>query len=154
LARAGLAGLLATLIMDVGARTTVAPMLGVQAGGPKTLGRWVGHLATGRFVHDDIATAAPVRHEAVIGVVAHYAIGLTLGEAYGLLLRVRCRRRASCGLALAYGSGTTVFSWFVLFPATGQGAFGRRSARLGTLSLLNHIVYGLGLCAATASRPR
>jgi Protein of unknown function (DUF2938) len=121
LARAGLAGLLATLMMDVGARTTVAPMLGVAAGGPKDLGRWVGHMPTGRFVHDDIATAAPVRHEAAIGIVAHYTIGITLGEVYGLLLRARCRRRGSCGLALAYGSATTVFSWFVLFPATGQG---------------------------------
>jgi hypothetical protein len=154
LARAGLAGLLATLAMDVGARMIIAPVLGFSAPGPKYFGRWVGHMRTGRFVHDDIATAAPIEHEAAIGIVAHYAIGVTLGEGYGLLLRVRGRRGDSLRLALVYGTATTAFPWFLLFPATGQGALGRRAgARLSVLSLLNHVVYGLGLGSATRSRP-
>jgi hypothetical protein len=40
------------------------------------LGRWVGHLARGRFFHERIATSAPVRGERALGWLAHYGIGV------------------------------------------------------------------------------
>jgi hypothetical protein len=83
---AAVAGALATYGMDVAGRTLVAPALGVK--GPSNLGRWIGHMAQGRFTHEDITKAAPVAHEATIAVTAHHAIGLTLGAGYALLLRV------------------------------------------------------------------
>jgi len=91
LSRAALAGLPATLAMD--------------------LGRWVAHMRRGRFRHTEIATAPAVRGEAAIGIATHYAIGLTLGAGYWLLLRAASTPRSSIPLALAYGTATTVFSW-------------------------------------------
>jgi hypothetical protein len=41
----------------------------------RLLGRWIGYLPRGRFVHDDIARAEPIKGEAVGGWFAHYGIG-------------------------------------------------------------------------------
>src|SRR5918996_1955928 len=40
------------------------------------LGRWIGHFPSGRFIHESIASAVPIRHERIIGWSAHYAIGI------------------------------------------------------------------------------
>ena len=68
-------------------------------------------MRRGRFRHTEIATAPAVRGEAAIGIATHYAIGLTLGAGYWLLLRGAGTRRSSIPLAVAYGTATTVFSW-------------------------------------------
>jgi hypothetical protein len=44
------------------------------------VGRWVGHFASGQFMHKSIAKAVPVRHERFI----HYSTGI----AYAALLIV------------------------------------------------------------------
>ena len=40
------------------------------------VGRWIGWLPRGRFVHAPIAAPAPVRGERLIGWLAHYGIGI------------------------------------------------------------------------------
>jgi hypothetical protein len=114
---------------------------------PSTLGRWIGYMLQGRFTHEDITKAAPVAHEAAIGMTAHYAIGLVLGTGYALLLRVPQERRSSVPRAAAYGIATTVFPWFWMFPARGQGVMGLRDGdmRVPGFALCTHIAYGLGL---------
>jgi hypothetical protein len=146
---AAVAGVLATYGMDVGARTIVAPALGMK--GPSNLGRWIGHMLQGRFTHEDITKAAPVAHEAAIAVVAHYTIGLTLGAGYALLLRVPQPRQSTLPRAAAYGIATTVFPWFWMFPARGQGVMGLRDGdlRVPAFALCTHVVYGLGLGVAS-----
>ncbi len=42
------------------------------------IGRWIGHFPDGRFVHDKIAIAAPVRGERALGWLAHYAVGVRI----------------------------------------------------------------------------
>ena len=37
------------------------------------VGRWLGHLARGQFLHDAIARSAPIGGERPIGWIAHYA---------------------------------------------------------------------------------
>src|SRR5215207_3823241 len=125
--------------MDVTGRTIVAPALRMKP--PGNLGRWIGHMLQGRFTHEDITKAVPVAHEASIGVVAHYAIGLLLGAGYGLLLRVPQPRQSSLPRAAAYGIATTVFPWFWMFPARGQGIMGLREGdlRVPAFALCSHI---------------
>jgi len=139
------AGVLATYGMDVTGRTIVAPALRMMP--PGNLGRWIGHMFKGRFIHEDITKAAPIAHEAAIAVTAHYAIGLTLGAGYALLLRVPQPRRSSFTRAAAYGAATTVFPWFWMFPARGQGVMGLRDRdlRVPAFALCVHVAYGLGL---------
>lgn len=145
---AAMAGVLATYAMDVAGRRIVTPALGKGPSGG--LGRWIGHMLQGRFTHEDITKAAPVAHEAAIGMAAHYAIGLILGAGYGLLLRLPRPRPSSLPRAAAYGVATTVFPWFWMFPARGQGVMGLRDGdlRVPAFALCTHVAYGVGLGVA------
>ena len=145
MAAGAVAGVVATYGMDVAARKVVTPALGKGPSGG--LGRWIGHMLKGRFTHEDITTAEPIPHEAGIGIAAHYAIGLVLGAGYTLLLRVPQRRRSSLPAATVYGIATTVFPWFWMFAARGQGLMGLRGGdlRVPAFALCTHIAYGLGL---------
>ena len=40
------------------------------------IGRWVAHMAGGRFSHASIAKAEPVSSELAIGWVTHYTVGI------------------------------------------------------------------------------
>jgi hypothetical protein len=141
---AAVAGVLATYGMDVGGRM-IAPALRITP--PSNLGRWIGHMFKGRFTHEDITKAEPIAHEARIALAAHYAIGLALGAGYALLLRVPQPRQSTLPRAAAYGAATTVFPWFWMFPARGQGVMGLRDGdpRVPAFALGTHLVYGLGL---------
>jgi hypothetical protein len=145
-------GVLGTYAMDVAGSRIVAPALGKGPSGG--LGRWIGHMLKGRFTHEDITKAAPIGHEASIGVVAHYAIGLVLGAGYGLLLRYPQQRQSTLPRATAYGVATTVLPWFWMFPARGQGVMGLRDGdvRVPAFALCTHVAYGLGLGAALRFR--
>ena len=142
------AGVPATYAMDLAGRKIVAPALGKGPSG--NLGRWIGHMLKGRFTHEDITRSAPVAHEAAIGTAAHYAIGFVLGAGYALLLRVPHARQNSLSRAVAYGIATTVFPWFWMFPARGQGIMGLRDrdVRVPAFALVTHVAYGLGLGVA------
>lgn len=141
---AALAGAVATYGMDV-AGGRIATALGMKP--PSGLGRWVGHMFRGRFTHDDITASAPVAHEATIGMIAHYTIGLALGVAYALLLRIPRAHANSVRRATAYGVATTALPWFWMFPARGQGLMGlrNRDPRVPAFALATHIAYGVSL---------
>lgn len=148
LGSAALAGVLATYGMDVAGRRIVAPALGKGPSGG--LGRWIGYMLRGQFSHEDITKAEPIPHEAGIGMAAHYAIALVLGAGYALLLRVPQPRQSSLTRATAYGIATTVFPWFWMSPARGQGVMGLRDGdrRVPAFALCTHVAYGLGLGVA------
>jgi hypothetical protein len=144
--RSALLGVGATATMDVGAelvrRTTGVPPLDYRL-----LARWIGHMRTGRFTHDNIADAEPIRGEAKLGLVVHYSIGVSFA---GLLLawRPRWTERPSLGPAMAIGLGTIIAPWFVMQPAFGLGVASAKTpdptaARLR--SLRTHATYGVGL---------
>lgn len=145
---AAVAGVLGTYAMDVASRWIVAPVLGKGPSGG--LGRWIGHMLQGRFTHEDITKAEAIPHEAGIGTAARYAIGLILGAGYALILRVPQPRRSSVPRATAYGVATTVFPWFWMFPARGQGVMGLREGdpRVPAFALCTHVAYGLSLGVA------
>jgi DUF2938 family protein len=114
----------------------------------RLLGRWIGHFPKGRFVHERIASAAPVAGERVIGWFAHYSIGVTFAL---LLLAIWGRAWAlspTIGPALAVGIGTVVAPWFVMQPAMGAGFAGSRTPNPTATRLRNlgtHSVYAIGL---------
>jgi hypothetical protein len=148
-ARTVLIGAGATVVMDLWAlllRRLAIPSLDLAL-----LGRWIGHLPTGRMRHASIARAAPLRHEAIIGWAAHYTIGIGFA---GILLStfgLGWARSPTLLPALAIGIVTVVAPLFVLQPALGAGIASRRTARpvFNSLkSVVTHTVYGLGLYLA------
>ena len=83
-------GILATVTMDVAAM--MAPRLGIAGRGPRRtgpdlIGRWIGYLLQGKFRHTDILQTPPLRGELLLGLAAHYSIGIVLTLVYlGLLV--------------------------------------------------------------------
>jgi hypothetical protein len=143
-------GILATVTMDLVAM--IALRLGVAGRGPRRtgpdlIGRWIGYLLRGKFGHTDILQAPPLRGELVLGLAAHYLIGIALTLVYlGVLVVVHARPTALS--AILYGTATTVLPWFLMFPSQGMGWLGRDApgdAHLARVSLFNHIIFGLGI---------
>ncbi len=143
-------GILATVTMDVVAM--MALRLGIAGRGPRRtgpdlIGCWIGYLLQGKFRHTDILQTPPLRGELLLGLVAHYSIGIVLILVYlGLLVVAQAKPTALN--AILYGTATTVFPWFLMFPSQGMGWLGRDApgdAHLVRISLCNHIVFGLGI---------
>ncbi|WP_269630783.1 DUF2938 family protein [Pelomonas sp. BJYL3] len=136
----------ATALMDLW-------LMGLRRAGVATLdfallGRWAGHLPQGRWRHEAIAKARPVRGERVLGWLAHYAVGLLFA---GLLLAwqgpawLDAPRLAP---ALLLGLATVAAPLLLMQPAMGAGLAGRHKGPVGPnvlRSAANHLVFGLGL---------
>ena len=148
-------GILATVTMDVVA--VIALRLGIAGRGPRRtgpdlIGRWIGYLLRGRFRHTDILQTPPLPGELVLGLAAHYLIGIMLTLMYlGLLVVAHARPTALS--AILYGTATTVLPWFLMFPSQGMGWLGWDApddAHLARASLFNHIIFGLGIAVWVA----
>ena len=143
-------GILATVTMDVVAmialRFDIAGR-GPRRTGPDLIGRWIGYLLRGKFRHTDILQTPPLRGELVLGLAAHYLIGIVLTLLYlGLLVVAHATPTALS--AILYGTATTVLPWFLMFPSQGMGWLARGApgdAHLARVSLFNHIIFGLGI---------
>lgn len=139
-------GLGATAIMDIWLLTL--QQLGQPFAGFSLIGRWVGHMARGRFIHASIARAERIRFESALGWLTHYAVGV----AYAALLVVASGphwlHQPTLMPALAFGLLTVIAPFCVMQPAMGAGFAASRTpapnaSRLR--SLANHFVFGAGL---------
>ncbi|MGE3332340.1 MAG: DUF2938 domain-containing protein [Rhodospirillaceae bacterium] len=115
------------------------------------VGRWIGTMPQGRFVHSGIAQSPPIAGERIIGWAAHYFIGIVFA---GLLLSVNgiaWAHNPTLLPALGIGLLTLVAPFFVMQPGMGAGIAASRTpnptqARLR--SVLTHFVFGAGLYSA------
>lgn len=150
LLRGAVMGVAGSALMDAWS-AVLRRRFGVPTLDYRLLGRWIGHFPRGRFRHPRIAEAQPVRGEAAIGWLAHYAIGVTFAL---VLLAVWGRAwldSPAIWPALAVGLGTIVAPWLVMQPAMGLGIAAARSPHLAATRLRNlgtHAVYGTGLYLA------
>jgi hypothetical protein len=149
IARSILIGAGATMTMDVWA--AALKRLGIPSLDFALLGRWIAHIRGGRWFHESIARAAPVRGERLVGWSAHYAIGMSFAalllSAYGL----EWGRAPTLAPAILVGVVTVVAPWFVLQPALGAGiASSKTKAPVfnSLKSLITHTVFGVGLFIA------
>jgi hypothetical protein len=114
----------------------------------RLLGRWIGHFPRGKFLHDRIASAEPIRGEQALGWLAHYAIGVAFAFVLLALWGVAWLRSPTMVPALLIGLGTIVAPWFVMQPAMGAGIAGSRTPDPTATRVRNlgtHLVYGVGL---------
>lgn len=115
------------------------------------VGRWFGHMPRGRFRHERIADAAPVRGERVVGWAVHYLIGIAFAALLVWLAGPAWLREPSPAPALIVGVGTVLAPYLLMQPGMGLGLAARRTPRPAFArlqSLLTHAVFGLGLYAA------
>ena len=115
------------------------------------VGRWFAHLVRGRFRHDSIAAASPVPHEALIGWMAHYVLGVAFAGLLVASYGVGWLQRPTLGPALAVGIATVAAPMLILQPGMGAGIAARRTPRPNAArlqSLVNHAAFGAGLYVA------
>ena len=126
-------------------------LFGVPAPDWGLVGRWLGHMARGRFRHERIATAEPVRGERVIGWTAHYLIGIAFAAALLAICGLAWTRQPTLAPALALGIATVAAPFLLMQPGMGAGIAASRTPRPNSArlqSLVTHAVFGLGLYAA------
>ena len=141
-----LVGLGATALMDLW--LVVLRHLGLQGMNMALLGRWVGHLGRGKVAHVAIARAEPVRHEAPLGWLAHYATGVAFAAVLVAVTGPGWIDTPTLTPALALGVATVVAPWGVMQPAMGLGLAASKTPtpwRSALRSLANHAVFGFGL---------
>jgi hypothetical protein len=144
-------GIGATVVMD--AWLLLLRRMGVPTLDFAFIGRWAAHLARGRFAHDAIAKAAPVKGELALGWLTHYAAGIVFAGAMVGVGGAGWLRTPTVLPALVVGMATVVVPLFVMQPAMGAGIASSRTptpARNCARSLANHTVFGLGLYLAAA----
>lgn len=139
-----LVGIVATLVLDVVAAG------GIAAGVFRmpAFGRWFLYFLRGRFHHDDIETAAPIRGEGGLTLPLHYLAGMGLVAVYLLLLDAMSLGAGSLPLATLYGLATSLIPLFVMLPSMGYGWLGLRG--VGNTFWLRqilamHLGYGVGI---------
>lgn len=144
-----LIGVAATALIDLWAWVR-RRVLGVALPDYGMVGRWLGHMPRGRFVHAAIRAAAPVRGEQVIGWAAHYLIGVAFAALLAALWGPAWFAHPRLGPALIVGVATVAAPYLLMQPGMGAGLAARRSpnpssARLH--SFITHALFGVGLYA-------
>lgn len=143
-------GVGATLVADIWAYLR-RRLFGVPSLDYALVGRWLGHMRRGRFRHEAIARAEPVRGERLMGWACHYLIGVIFA---GLLVAM-----AGAGWlcaptllpALAFGVVSVAAPLLLMQPAFGMGIAASRLPNPGksrVRSLVTHLVFGAGLFVA------
>ena len=140
-------GVAATVTMDL--LGSLARRLGLVAGAKgQWVGRWYLGVARGQFAHSNIADSPEQAGEKRAALVGHYLIGIVLAVLYVLGAGWLGLSPGDVVVALGYGLATCVFPWFLVYPALGFGAFGRKGPpelKLCISSVMNHLFYGFGL---------
>ncbi len=143
-------GIGATVVMDLWSMLR-KHLLGVPLPNYGMVGRWVGHMPHGRFVHESIARAEAVPGERIIGWITHYLTGIGFAALLIGLFGMEWAERPSLLPALAVGISTVLAPFLLMQPGMGAGIAASRTpnpkaARIQ--SLITHAVFGLGLYLA------
>lgn len=115
------------------------------------LGRWIGHFPRGRFFHERIAAAEPVRGERPLGWIAHYSIGVVFAFMLLAVWGLDWAHSPTILPPLAVGLGTVLAPWLIMEPAFGAGVAGSKTAHPTAGRLRNlgtHLAFGVGLYLA------
>lgn len=140
-------GVIATAVMDVWAiflkRAFSIPSLNYAF-----VGRWLGHIPAGRLSHPNIAAAAPVAGETLMGWAAHYAIGVAFAGGLLAIVGTAWVDAPTLWPALLTGWATLLAPFFILQPGLGFGIAASKTPRPNVArwrSFVTHTVFGFGL---------
>ena len=140
----------ATAVMDIWA-VARKRLFGIAPLDYALVGRWLGHLARGRFRHQQIAAAQPVPGERLIGWTAHYLIGIAFAATLLAIWGLDWARHPTIGPALIVGIGSVAAPFLLMQPGMGLGVAASRTPRPAVArmqSLVTHAMFGIGLYAA------
>lgn len=147
---AAVLGVGATAFMDLWALFR-ARVLGIPSLNYALVGRWVGHMARGRFAHTSIAAAPPVRFELALGWLVHYLTGIVFATAFLAIVGLGWLAAPTPLPPLVFGVVTVALPFFVMQPAFGFGIAAAKTPKPGVArmrSLVGHASFGLGVYLA------
>lgn len=140
-------GIGATVVMDLWA-FALKLVFGVPSLNYRFVGRWLGYISKGIFMHKNIATVTPFPGEAIIGWCFHYFTGCAFALTLLLIAGKEWLLSPVLTPAILVGIGTVFFPFFIMQPCLGLGVAASRtpSPTIGRIrSLVNHTVFGFGL---------
>jgi hypothetical protein len=145
-----LIGVGATAIMDAWSLLR-RWLIGIPLPDYGLVGRWIGHMARGRFRHDSIARARAIRGERLLGWTIHYATGVAFAAILLGIAGPEWLRHPALLPALAVGLATVAAPFLLMQPGMGAGIAASRTPRPAVArlqSVITHSVFGLGLYGA------
>ena len=150
-----LLSILSILVMGLGATLTfdlwvlfLRHAFNIPASNICLVGRWLRYMPEGIFKHSNLASAPPKSAECVIGWAAHYLIGILFAAAFVAIAGSSWLQHPTLMPAIGFGVVTVVAPLFIMQPLFGLGIAASRTsnpARARLRSLMNHIVFGVGL---------
>jgi len=141
-----LVGIGATATMDV--YSIILNYFGINTLNYKFLGRWIGYFFDGKFSHHTIFTSASIKHEHLIGWIAHYIIGIIFAFLLVFVFGKKWLEHPTLLPALIIGIVTVVAPFFFMQPAFGLGIAASNTPdpiKARIMSLITHTVFGFGL---------
>ena len=145
-----LIGIIATIGQDIW-EATVKHIFRFPTAGLALVGRWVGHMPKGTFVHHSIKESPAIPHELLIGWIAHYITGILYGVTYLYFVQTVLMSEPTISSALIFGLILLIAPWFIVQPGIGLGVFASKAPRPGVVRLISislHIVFGASLYIA------
>lgn len=140
-------GIIATLATDIWPRILKA-ITGLPPANWGLIGRWIGWMPRGKFVHRPITATAPIRGEVAIGWAFHYFTGIVYAALYLAIMRLGFGSEPTFISALVFALVLLVAPWFVMQPALGFGIMATRTPRPAVVRAVNasvHAAFGVGL---------
>ncbi|OOS55962.1 hypothetical protein BTG58_05465 [Acinetobacter baumannii] len=139
-------GVGATIIMDIW--LLLLKRLHLPSLNFTLLGRWVGWIFRGKFIHASIAQSPAIQREYVLGWLAHYSVGILFTFSFVLIVGDVWLRHPQFSSAFIFGVITVLIPFFVMQPAMGAGIASTKTTQPlhnCLRSLMNHTIFGCGL---------
>jgi hypothetical protein len=140
-------GITATVAIDLWA-TFANRVLGWPRTNWGMVGRWIGHMRHGQFMHISIGSSPPIVHESILGWAFHYAVGCIYATPYLMYVSTAQMGQPTLVSAVLFGLVTLLSPWLLMQPALGLGIFASKAPRSNLVRLQNliiHTIFGLTL---------
>jgi hypothetical protein len=140
-------GIFATVIMDIWA-TFSNRVLKFPRTNWAMVGRWLGHIQSGKFIHKPIGSSPEIKYENILGWAFHYLVGVIYATLYVVMVIWCFEGNSSLLNAWFFGLVTILSPWFILQPALGLGICAVKAPKPSMVRLQNfaiHSIFGIAL---------
>lgn len=142
-----LLGIFATAVIDVWA-TFSNRVLKFPRTNWSMVGRWLGHMHGGKFVHNPVSSSPKIKNENILGWLCHYFIGTVYASVYALYVYWHLGGMPTFITALLFGLLTILSPWLIMQPGLGLGFFAAKAPNPNFVRLQNfciHSIFGVAL---------